>query len=314
VQKKIEIATNTEPPLYVQAFITWIDIQKGHSVATLRAYQTDLEQLETYLLSIDLSLNNPQMIGKKHLQQFLASLFRANVAKSSLARKLSAIRSYCKYLLKMRLIISDPSAGIRNPRQEKRHPALLNVDESFAVLDTKPKVFKNKKDEILHIRDLALVELLYGSGLRISEAMGLDHEDIIFQAMIVRVMGKGSKQRLCPLSDTSIIALKKWLEHRAEIALPSENAIFVGAQGKRLNRRQACRIVDSLCKNAGISHNISPHGFRHSFATHLLEAGADLRSVQELLGHSRLTTTQRYTQLALDHLMRVYDKAHPKSK
>ena len=162
-------------------------------------------------------------------------------------------------------------------------------------------------------RDLALAELLYGSGLRISEALGLDIDDVQLSSRVLRVMGKGSRQRLAPLSDTSCDSLKSWLDERPLMAQPDEPALFVGARGSRLNRREAARIVERLCRRAGLDFTVSPHSLRHSFATHLLTAGADLRSVQELLGHSRLTTTQRYTQVSLEHLMEAYDKAHPKA-
>ena len=162
-------------------------------------------------------------------------------------------------------------------------------------------------------RDLALAELLYGSGLRISEALGFDIDDVQLSSRVLRVMGKGSRERLAPLSDTSCESLKAWLDERPLLALPEEQALFVGSRGSRLNRREAARIVERLCRRAGLDFTVSPHSLRHSFATHLLSAGADLRSVQELLVHRRLTTTQRYTQVSLEHLMEAYDKAHPKA-
>lgn len=166
----------------------------------------------------------------------------------------------------------------------------------------------------LHLRDSALLELLYGSGLRISEALGLDTADcppLDHPDVSIRVMGKGSKQRLAPLSDTCRAALARWLEARHLLAPRGENALFVGRRGARLNRRQAARIVEESAVLAGIAQHVSPHELRHSYATHLLEGGADLRSVQQLLGHSRISTTQRYTHLNLDALTRVYDAAHP---
>jgi integrase/recombinase XerC len=161
---------------------------------------------------------------------------------------------------------------------------------------------------------MALLELLYGSGLRISEALGLDIADIRPGVPFITVMGKGAKQRQVPLSDTCVQALAHWLDARAEIPPAiGEKALFIGCRGKRLNRRQAARIVETHAANAGIPQHVSPHDMRHSFATHLLESGADLRSVQELLGHSRISTTQRYTHLDMNALSRVYDAAHPLS-
>lgn len=311
----LDNAKNTSDaiPLCVGAFVEWLQVQKGHSPATTRAYTTDLVQFEAFLQEQTASLAQPEGVTRRHIQQFLAALFRAQVAKSSMARKLAAVRAYFRYAVRMRRIRVNPADGVRNPRQASLHPPLLNVDQAFSLLDSPAPAVLSPHAQLLHCRDLALAELLYGSGLRISEAVDLNVDDVVPQSALVRVMGKGRKERLAPLSDTSVQALVAWLRLRPDLALAAESALFVGARGARLNRRQASRIVENLCARAGISVPISPHSLRHSFATHLLEAGADLRTVQELLGHSRLATTQRYTRLALDHLMQVYDKAHPRS-
>lgn len=298
----------------ITAFVEWLSLQKGHAPATTRAYATDLAQFEAHARACGVSLAAPQDISRQHVQQFLAMLFRAKVAKSSMARKLAAVRAFFRYAVRMRLVGASPVDGVRNPRQESRHPHMLNVDQAFALLDTPPPPALDATAVALQCRDIALAELLYGSGLRVSEAVGLNVDDVNPQSGMVRVMGKGSKERIAPLSHTCVQALERWLETRPLLALPRQAALFVGARGGRLNRRQATRCVEGLCRQAGISTPISPHSLRHSFATHLLEAGADLRAVQELLGHSRLTTTQRYTQLALDHLVRVYDSAHPRAR
>jgi integrase/recombinase XerC len=216
----------------------------------------------------------------------------------------------------MRRLQNAPCLGVRNPEQEKRHPRVLNVDQTFALLDAPPGASRSKDPggRALAARDNALAELLYGSGLRISEALGLDLPDMDLRSGVLRVMGKGAKQRLAPLSDQSQASLQRWLEARDLLARPEEPALFVGAQGKRLDRRQAVRILKELCANAALPASVSPHALRHGFATHLLEAGADLRTVQELLGHARLSTTQRYTQLTLGALMKVYDQAHPRAR
>lgn len=307
------ITTMPKADLCIGAFLEWLVVQKGHSPATIRAYGTDLGQFEAFLQTCALSLAHPQEITRRQVQQFLAELFRAQVAKSSMARKLAAVRAYGTYAVRMRLIKINFADGVRNPRQESRHPPMLNVDQAFALLDSRPCAESSAGSQVLHSRDLALAEMLYGSGLRISEAISLNVVDVVAASAMVRVLGKGRKERLAPLSDTCVPAVQAWLELRGQVALPEEKALFVGARGSRLDRRQATRIVQALCSMAGISTPISPHSLRHSFATHLLEAGADLRVVQELLGHSRLATTQRYTRLALDHLMQVYDKAHPRA-
>ena len=316
--------------LFVDAFLVWMEVQKGASPATLKAYGSDLAQLAEFLRGQDADLGRPETVTKRHIQAYLAWLFRLGDAKSSMARKLAAARSYFRFQQRSKAVTENVAVQVRNPRQEKRHPRALNVDETFALLDTaqKPGQAPGKppgqktgqpgadsaEAERLLCRDLALAELLYGSGLRISEALGLDIDDVQLSSRVLRVMGKGSRERIAPLSDTSCDSLKSWLDERPLMAQPDEPALFVGSRGSRLNRREAARIVERLCRRAGLDFTVSPHSLRHSFATHLLTAGADLRSVQELLGHSRLTTTQRYTQVSLEYLMEAYDKAHPKAR
>ena len=300
--------------LLIDAFLVWMEVQKGASQATVKAYGSDLAQLAEYLRGQQADLGRPQTVTKRHIQAYLAWLFRLGEAKSSMARKLAAARSYFRFQQRSGAVAENVAAQVRNPRQEKRHPRALNVDETFALLDSGQANQPDSADaERLLCRDLALAELLYGSGLRISEALGLNIDDVQLSSRVLRVMGKGSRQRLAPLSDTSCDSLKSWLDERPLMALPDEPALFVGTRGARLNRREAARIIERLCRRAGLDFTVSPHSLRHSFATHLLAAGADLRSVQELLGHSRLTTTQRYTQVSLEHLIDVYDKAHPKA-
>ncbi len=295
----------------IECFLAWIEIQKGYSQATIRAYATDLHQFDMHLNAQELSLEQVQKIEKKHISQYVASLYRKGISKSSMARKLASIRAFFNYQLRMRQINKNPTQGVRNPKQEQKHPKLLNIDQAFALLDTDKAVNGEQKQYILHMRDVALVELLYGSGLRVSEALDLSLQAIDLQSGFLRIIGKGSKERLCPLTESAIEAMKKWLKVRGELANAMEQSVFVGAKGAKLDRRQVTRIIHDLCRKAGVDANISAHSLRHSFATHLLEAGADLRTVQELLGHSRLTTTQRYTSLTLDHIIQTYDRAHP---
>jgi len=208
--------------------------------------------------------------------------------------------------LKKKTLAKTPMEGIANPKQDRPHPKRLNVDQVQALLDSV------RQRDPRAIRDLALAELLYGSGLRISEALGLDVDQVQIGDRVVRVLGKGGKERLAPLTEAGAQLLCLYLENRqAFVPDVREKAFFLGVKGKRLQRRQANRILAELSRRAGFPQSISPHTLRHSFATHLLEAGADLRSVQELLGHSRLSTTQRYTHLTMTQLMHVYDQAHP---
>lgn len=319
---------NIPLPRNVEDFLSWMALQKGFSPATVAAYRSDLEQFEDWLHREQHTLARPAELEKYHFRDFSAYLFHEGQARSSIGRKLSALRSFYRYLMKMGRIDANPAKLVRNPKRELRHPVALNVDQMFALLDEasmesggEAGLEGSKRAEgapadpthAAHARDLALAELLYGSGLRISEALNLDVDDIDPASSVVRVMGKGSKERIAPLSDTSVRALFLWLRVRALLAPAEEKALFVGKRGGRLNRRQAARILDELRESAGLPQHLSPHTLRHTFATHMLENGADLRAVQELLGHSRLATTERYTHITMDHLMRVYDKAHPRS-
>ena len=210
--------------------------------------------------------------------------------------------------MRHKVIPKDPVAGIRNPKQESRHPQILNVDQAVSMMEAAVE------PDPEGLRDIALAELLYGSGLRVSEAIGLDLNDL--DSDVIRVVGKGSKERMVPLSDASIKRIRRYIEQRHAFIQENyaEQALFLSVRaGKRLDRRQANRIVAKLGKLAGLPKNVHPHMLRHSFATHMLEAGADLRSVQELLGHENLTTTQRYTHLDMQHIMQVYDQAHPRA-
>ena len=312
-------------PDSIEMFLAHLELEKGFSKATVEAYANDLVQFEALLEARGLSLGRPEEITKKHVQAFMADQHRQNMGKSSVARRLSALRAFFRFCARMRMIKALPTEGVKNPKQDKKQPNLLNVDQAFALLAAKQKpLAQAKKDpckaEAEAARDLALAELLYGSGLRVSEAVGLDVNNLSLENAVARVLGKGGKQRLAPLSDSSAEALKHWLEVRS-IFLPEgeaprskdDDALFLGSRGGRLNRRQAQRIIEDLCRRAGLPQAVSPHALRHSFATHLLEAGADLRSVQELLGHARLSTTQRYTHINLARLVEVYDKAHPKA-
>jgi len=295
------------------AYIDFITVQKGYSPATIAAYAEDLAQFEAFLSGRGLTLAAPQAVTLDHARGFLAELHRRRVAKSSMGRKLSTLRGFFTYMRQKKRVVGDPLAGLKNPKAEKRHPKALNVDEAVALVTPGPGSPAGDGSREA-CRDLALAELLYGSGLRVSEAVNLDLDDCDLSQGIVRVFGKGSKERLAPLSDAARERLREYALRRGEFSpAPKEQAFFLGARGRRLDRRQAARIIEALGQAAGLAKHAHPHMLRHSFATHLLESGADMRSVQELLGHARLSTTQRYTHLDLSRIMRIYDKAHPRS-
>lgn len=290
-----------------EKFLEWHGARKSSSQAGARAYRTDILQFYSYLEKECPWLASLEDLTLHDGEGYVSSLFMEGAAKSSIARKLSALRTFFKYLQANKIITKNPLAGLKNPRQEKRQPETLNVDETFSLLD------QQKRGEPLFLRDIALAELLYGSGLRISEAVGLNVNDADCERNYIKVLGKGDKERLAPLSDSSREALSAWLSVRGKIAEAGEKALFVGGRGKRLNRREGFRIIEKLCRSAGLKKVVSPHALRHSFASHLLSAGADMRTIQELLGHSRLSTTERYTHIAMDDLLKVYDSAHPRA-
>ncbi|MEF8823725.1 MAG: tyrosine recombinase XerC [Desulfohalobiaceae bacterium] len=301
--------TAQDRPGPVRSFLDFLTAQKGLSQSSVAAYSTDLAQFRGHLLHREeFDLDRPDRIQRKHLYGFIRELHRRGLSRRSIARKLASLRSFFRYCLRTGLIEEDPSQGVSNPRQKQEHPRFLNPEQAQSLLET------DQERDPRNRRDLALAELLYGSGLRISEALGLELGDLEPGKGVLRVRGKGNKQRIVPLTEKSLSRLRAYLEVRQAFEpKPGETALFLGQRGKRLQRRQANRIIAQLAQSAGVLESISPHTLRHSFATHLLEGGADLRSVQELLGHSRLSSTQRYTHLSLTRLTRLYDKTHPRS-
>ena len=299
----------SERPEPVRSFLDSIAARKGLASSTQAAYDLDLLQLQEHLQQgAGLDLSDPSKVTRKHLYGFIRDLHRRGKSRRTIARKLASVRSFLRYCLRTGRIHSDPSSGVKNPRQKRHHPRFLNPDQALALLD--PDL---EADPLLQ-RDLALAELLYGSGLRITEALGLDLGDFDPARGDLRIRGKGGKERLVPLTRESHRRLCAYLQHRQAFSPdPGEMALFLGKRGGRLQRRQAHRIISRLARAAGLQESISPHTLRHSFATHLVESGADLRSVQELLGHSRLSTTQRYTHLSLARLANVYSSSHPRS-
>lgn len=295
----------------INAFIIWLEVEKGYSLHTVSGYGHDLTEFaET--LSPDQDITN---VGSLHVRRFVVSLHGHNSA-ATVARKLSALRSFFKFLQREHIISSDPVAGIAGPKTGKYLPVFLTVDEVFSLLEA-----PSARDRFM-LRDRAILELLYSTGMRVAELASRDLLNLDFATEMVKVRGKGDKERLVPVGRPALEAVKSWLflreqliADRAKRGRPVEReALFLNGRGSRLTTRSVERLVKSYGERAGIPQIVTPHALRHSFATHLLEMGADLRSVQELLGHSSLSTTQRYTHLTLDHLTEVYDKAHPHAK
>jgi integrase/recombinase XerC len=310
---------------HVKAFLEHLRLNENASAHTVRAYESDLSQYVTYLAQ---QLNRrqsdlvPADLDHAAARGFLGSLHARGNTKASAARKLSAIRAFGRYLRREGVLEADPAALVGAPKREQRIPAHLAVDEMSKLLET-PDVTTP-----LGRRDRAILELFYASGLRLSELVGLDLEDVNLSSRVVRVLGKGRKERIVPFNRTAGEAIRAWLADREQFLNVTHglrqrgqtprgrravDPLFVNYRGGRLSTRSVDKLVRRYVASCSTRYGISPHALRHSFATHLLEAGADLRAIQELLGHARLSTTQRYTHVNLGQLMESYRKAHPKA-
>jgi integrase/recombinase XerC len=295
----------------IKSFLGWLEAEKGYSLHTIQGYGRDLLNFQESI-GVDVELAAIEAI---HIRRFVVSLYGHNGA-ATVGRKLSALRSFFKYLVQKKIVDHDPIAGIAGPKIGKHIPVFLTVDEVFALIDA-----PSTKDRFM-LRDIAILELLYSTGMRVAELVSTDLLNLDFTSEMLRVTGKGNKERLVPVGRPAAHAVRKWLDLRDQLIADrsrrgrevERDALFLNGRGGRLTTRSVERIVKAYGERAGIPQIVTPHALRHSYATHLLEMGADLRSVQELLGHASLSTTQRYTHLTLDHLTEVYDKAHPHSK
>ncbi len=299
----------------IEEFGRTLMVEENASPHTVRNYASDLRQLRTFLLEQRLGVNDdgdevvPERVDHLALRAFLTHLLRRN-RKSSVGRKLSAAKGFFRFLLRRGSVSRDPTAGIATPKKEQQLPVHLTVDDMFRLLEAPPAATPAGR------RDRALLEVLYSCGLRVSELVGLQWTDIDTGLELVRVRGKGGKERLVPIGAKALAALAAYRRRVPELCpkrLRDEKAVFVNRLGSRLTTRSVARMVDHYILASGIATKASPHALRHSFATHLLNAGADLRAIQELLGHASLSTTQKYTHVNLDQLMSVYDKAHPRA-
>ena len=295
----------------IRSFLGWLETEKGYSPHTIDGYGRDLKEFQDTLSSDD-ELTDIEAI---HIRRFVVSLHGHNSA-ATVGRKLSALRSFFKYLTGKKILKNDPLLGITGPKAGKSMPVFLTIDEIFSLIEA-----PGKKDRFM-LRDVAMLELLYSTGMRVAELVSRDINDLDFESEMLKVTGKGKKERLVPVGRPASHAVRVWLGQREQLMADrarrghevEKDALFLNGRGGRLTTRSVERIVKAYGERAGIPQIVTPHALRHSYATHLLEMGADLRSVQELLGHSSLSTTQRYTHLTLDHLTEVYDKAHPNAK
>jgi len=289
---------------HLGGFMQYMRAQRGASEHTLRAYRKDLELFLSHMEESGAPIE-PEV---SDVRGFVASEMKGGSARSTTARRLATVRSFYKYLHREGIIKQNPARLVPSPKQLKALPSFLNVEEAFSLMEG-----PSGKPGFTEVRDLAILELAYGSGLRVGELESLSVKDLDLSAGMVRVMGKGRKERLVPLGSKSAEALSSYLDMRRTEAAPDEQALFIGRSGHRLGQRSIRRMVRKYSLATGISGKVSPHTLRHSFATHMLQGGADLRVIQELLGHSSLSTTQKYTHLDITHLMDVYDRSHPLS-
>ena len=304
----------------LRSFLEFLRLNRNASPHTVAAYDSDLSQFLAFTAAQQrkkLTELRPEDIDLPAVRAFMADLYRQGQARASVSRKLSALRTFTRYMRREGWIEGDPVALAAAPKREQKVPSHLSVDEMSTLLATPDA------SQPLGCRDRAILELFYASGLRLSELVGLDVEDVNLSARMVRVMGKGAKERIVPFNDTTRKAIAAWLKARTalinpktQIPKPKSQAdpLFVNFRGSRLTGRSVQRLVARYVSLCSTRFGISPHALRHSFATHLLERGADLRAIQELLGHVALSTTQRYTHVNSAQLLDVYRKSHPRAK
>jgi integrase/recombinase XerC len=293
-------------------FLDSLTYERNVSANTIAAYRDDLESFIGFLCNDYLTLGRDHLELRRvdHLavRAYLAHLSRRKLSRATVARHLSALRTFFKYLVREGVVEANPARTVATPKKEKHLPAVMQTSD-VALLIEQPDV-----STTLGLRDAAWMELLYASGLRISELVGIDIDDVELRARLVKVHGKGSKERIVPFGSKAEEALRNYLAVRGQLSAdPDEQAVFVNYRGGRLTTRSVRRLFDGYLRKASLRAGISPHTMRHSVATHLLNAGADLRGIQELLGHASLSTTQKYTHLNDWQLIAVYKKAHPRA-
>lgn len=290
----------------LEKYLKFLRVEKRYSPHTLSNYRRDLIRFTRWLDRE--SVTAPDAIRHFHVRTFIGWRHRNGMDGRSLQRELSAIRSFMKYLLREGRIRDNPVGDIRAPRSKQALPETMNVDQISVLLDAPVS------DDPLQIRDLAMMELFYSSGLRLAELVGVDLPDLNLRDGLVRVLGKGARTRVVPVGKRAVAAIERWLQVRPRFLRGDSPALFLSNRGERIARRTVQARVRDWARKRGLQAHAWPHKLRHSFASHLLESSGDLRAVQELLGHANISTTQVYTHLDFQHLAKVYDKAHPRAK
>jgi integrase/recombinase XerC len=286
---------------YAEKFLRYLEIEKNASRHTVLNYKADLARFALFLKDEDI-----ESVDYLFIRRFLSELRKYNLSRASIARTLSALRSFFKFLVRENLIASNPVSGVSTPKKEKKLPNFLEEDEIAKLLEAPGK-------DAMGLRDRAILETLYSTGMRVSEIVGMDIDNCDLISGIIRVYGKGKKQRLVPIGEKAGFAINDYMRVSSNIRDKDKKAVFLNKNKTRLTDRSVRRILDKYIKKISLKDDVSPHTIRHSFATHLLNRGADLRSVQELLGHASLSTTQIYTHISTDRMREAYKKAHPRA-
>ena len=291
----------------VDRFIASLRTAQDLSQHTIRAYSRDLREFLSFLKGSGI-YKSIEDIDNIDIRGFLASLYHRGLKKSSISRKLASIRAFFRYLHREGLVRKNPARLVSGPKVSRPLPRFLTVDEAFSLMDTP------EGRRVIRLRDKAILELLYSSGLRVSEISSLNIDDLDIAEQLIRVRGKGRKERIVPMGSKAVEDIKHYLPERLILKNRDPQALFLNLRGQRLTERSIRRIVNKCGRKIALKDRLSPHVLRHTFATHLLHRGADLRSIQEFLGHSSLSTTQRYTHVDIVHLKDVYDRSHPGAK
>lgn len=282
--------------------MTYLEVEKNASSHTITNYRIDLKEFSGSIK--DKPLGN---ITHVDIRLFLARMKEKNFSKRTVARKMACLRSFFRFLCREGYIKSSPASGLKTPKLERKLPLFLDVNEVVRLIESPDS------SDVYGLRDKAILETFYSSGIRVSELVGLNKENVDFIGGVLKVYGKGKKERLAPIGDRALRAIRNYLEKLGTTDIKEKKAVFINKSGRRMSDRAVRRIVEKYIHRASMREGISPHSLRHSFATHLLDRGADLRSVQELLGHANLSTTQVYTHITTERLKQVYDKVHPRA-
>ncbi len=284
----------------IDKFLRYLEIERGMSLHTLRAYRKDLELFAAH------AAKDADAVEMLDVRGFVARQIKNGLTKTTAGRRLSSVRSFLKYLTREGYLTANPAKLVTTPKAERHLPQFLSVDDVFALIERTDTI------GFIHARDRAILELLYSSGLRVSEVAGLNAEDVNTREGLVKVRGKGKKERIVPLGSKAAEAIRGYLTEKILLRKKS-SVLFLSKRGSPLSDRSIRRVVVKYARLIGASDRVGPHTIRHTFASHLLQAGADLRVIQELLGHASLSTTQKYTHLDITHLMDIYERAHPLS-